>query len=573
MEVDNQEDEEWGSNKGSRRTLLIRLVSVSFIVMSLISYMKEGGRHLSAPIPMVPLKVSADAITVPAIPASPGAMRGRDVILVTLDTTRPDRLGCYGNDNIKTPTLDRLAAEGVIFSNAIATASATLPTHASIFTGLYPHHHGARANGVYVLAEEHRTIAEMLRENDYDTAAFVSAFVLAKQFGVNQGFSHYDDEMGSSTTVFGYAQRRGDDTTRQAIEWLETKSSRPYFLWVHYFDPHHSLEPPAPFLDQNPHPYDGEIAFMDHELGRLLDKVKATSKDEPLIIIVADHAESLGEHGERTHSYFAYEATLRIPFIMHAPGVIGSGRHVNTRVSQVDILPTIASLLGLEVPQPLDGVDLTQALDPDRAVIAEAVEGQARFGWAGLAALYRGSLKYIDGPNPELFDLERDPLEAHNIFSERRREAGELKQQLQALRGENALLAVPTMTDLDEADVARLEALGYVVTAGQAFESGQYGPDPKLVLPLYLEILDLIGKVHTGNSPIPIWNKFMGRMRGHIKTPGEAIAILEAMADTHPDFAPVYRFLGFLYKMEKRPDDVARVKKLMEQAVRASAEP
>ncbi len=551
-----------------RRTLLLCLIAISSIAISLWIY-RTNTTPRFIPIPMKPLKISTDATTIPALPAAPAALRGRNVVLVTLDTTRPDRLGYHGNSEIKTPTLDRLAHNGIIFSNAIATAPTTLPAHASIFTGLYPHHHGARTNGLYHLDQAQRTLAEMLSEDGYDTAAFVSAFVLDKRFGLDQGFAHYDDNMGSSTTVGGYAERRGHHTTEQAIKWLEKERTGPYFLWVHYYDPHQPHSPPSPFFEQTPHPYDGEIAFMDYELGLLLDTVRTTSDAEPLIVVVADHGEAMGEHGERTHASLAYDATLRIPLIFHAPGALGRGLHVDTRVSQVDLLPTIATLLGIAAPQQLDGVDLARAPDPARPLIAEAVDGQANFGWAGLAVLYRGSLKYIDGPSPELFDLAQDPLEEHNIIAERRREADELERLLQALRGDSARLAVPTTTDLDPRDVARLEALGYVITVGLEFEPGTNGPDPKHELPLLLEIFDLIGKVHTG-PPQPAWREFLAELWGERLTTATAIVALEAMAAEHPDFAPVYRYLGFLYKMDNRPVQAVRVRNILEAKVRGS---
>ena len=401
---DSENQEERSDASRSRRIFWGRALSLLFIALSLISYVRDGKPRF-VPLPMKPLEVAANTTAVPAIPGAPGALRGRNVVMVTLDTTRPDRLGFYGNRSIQTPTLDRLAAEGVIFSNAVATATSTLPTHSSIFTGLYPHHHGARANGLYRLAPEQRTLAEMLSDEGYDTAAFVSAFVLAEQFGLNQGFAHYDDETGALSVAAGYAERRAEDTTNRAIEWLKAKRSRPYFLWVHYFDPHQAHTPPARFREQNSHPYDGEIAYMDHELRRLLDEVGRTSEDEPLIVVTADHGEALGEHGEQSHPYLEYDATL-----------------------------------GMEVSQTLDGVDLATEIDPHRAVISEVVEGQVNFGWAGLAVLYRGSLKYIDGPNPELFDLARDPLEKRNLVSEQHLLADEMKRSLRTLRKGHARL-------------------------------------------------------------------------------------------------------------------------------------
>ena len=568
-ESENQEERSDASR--SRRIFWGRALSLLFIALSLISYVRDGKPRF-VPLPMKPLEVAANTTAVPAIPGAPGALRGRNVVMVTLDTTRPDRLGFYGNRSIQTPTLDRLAAEGVIFSNAVATATSTLPTHSSIFTGLYPHHHGARANGLYRLAPEQRTLAEMLSDEGYDTAAFVSAFVLAEQFGLNQGFAHYDDETGALSVAAGYAERRAEDTTNRAIEWLKAKRSRPYFLWVHYFDPHQAHTPPARFREQNSHPYDGEIAYMDHELRRLLDEVRRTSEDERLIVVTADHGEALGEHGEQSHPYLAYDATLRIPLIMHAPETFGRGRHMSSRVSQVDLLPTIASLLGMEVSQTLDGVDLATEIDPHRAVISEVVEGQVNFGWAGLAVLYRGSLKYIDGPNPELFDLARDPLEKRNLVSEQHLLADEMKRSLRTLRKGHARLPARVASDLEPADVARLEALGYLVSATSNFEPGRNGPDPRSQLALLHEVFFEMSKIPSG-PPRSMWDELLTRIRGHRATPGETISALETMSAAHPDFAPVYRHLAALYDSQGRSEDAARARELLDQQVRGSSGP
>ena len=565
-----ERDEPLERRESARRSNWIRLASIGLVVAGLtLQY-----RNLTAPqrvaIPMKTLEVAEGRAATPAVPASSGVLRGRNVVLVTLDTTRPDRLGCYGNRDIETPILDRLAANGVIFSNAVATAPTTLPTHASILTGLYPHHHGARTNGLYHLAEEQFTLAELLSENGYETAAFVSAFTLSERFGLAQGFDHYDDETDAASTLVGAPERRGDRTTDRAIRWLKKTRSRPFFLWVHFFDPHQAYTPPSPVAERHEYAYDGEIAFVDQQLGRLLKAVDAASEDEPLLVVTADHGEALGEHGEVSHGLFAYEATLRIPLIVHAPEALGRGHHISARVSQVDLVPTIGSLLGVEVPGQLDGVDLTRAPDPERPIVAEAVEYQANYGWAGLTALYRGPLKLVDGPRPELFDLVRDPLEKNDVFAGRQREAGVLRQQLHALRGAKARLAAPSNTGLDPDDVAKLEALGYAVTPGQQSEPRTNGPDPKEMQPILNQMYELLSNVRTDPQPA-IWRRVADRIQGKFEGPADLIAALEAMTAEYPNFAPAYRYLGLFYEGQNRPADAERARERFTEIVGSTA--
>jgi arylsulfatase A-like enzyme len=545
-----------GESGAARR--LVWILALCLLLAGMVSYVRDLTLR-RVPLPIVPLVVSSGSAASDRLPAQPGALRGQNLLVITLDTTRPDRLGCYGNHAIDTPHLDRLCTRGVVFSGAVATAPATLPSHASIFTGLYPLHHGARANALYRLGSEQRTLAEVLSDSGYETAAFVSSFVLDARFGLAQGFDLYDGEVSPSEVPRGFAERRGDETTQRAIQWLEGAHRRPFFLWVHYYDAHAPYDPPAPFAGRYAQPYDDEIAFVDDQIGRLLTAVDATREHETLVVVVADHGEGMGEHGEWSHSYLVQEATLRIPLIFYARTGLPAGLHVAARVSQVDLMPTILSLLGIGLPPGLDGVDLTGPPDPDRPVRAEATAGRANFGWARLAALYRGPLKYVEGPHPELYDLRSDPLERNDLLDSRAEDAAAMRRQLRALEGAGAdALAAPADV-LERGDVERLAALGYVVTGGHAVDAEEQGPDPKEMLPLMVRLQSLVGDFG-GYQHWPAWKRFLVTVTGSspARSRPELIQQLEKIAADHPDFAPVYQFLAGFYEQEHRPEDAAR---------------
>lgn len=546
-----------GSKHGWRRAS--RLIPIGLLLLGLASYLRDlrGFAPSEERIPLAPLVVSPDLKTADSLPATPGALRGHDVVLVTLDTTRPDRLGCYGNSQSTTPNIDRLAREGVIFSAAVAAAPSTLPAHASILTGLYPQHHGARANSHYRLDDGHRTLAEILSDAGYATGAFVSAFVLDRRFGLAQGFGDYDDQVGSKSGLLGFAERKADQTTDRAIRWLRTQGSRPYFLWVHYYDPHSLHDPPAPYKETHALPYDGEIAFVDHELGKLLQAVESAGSKKALVVLVADHGEAFGEHGELTHGHLVQEATLRIPLIMQATGGLGRGVHVDTRVSEVDLVPTILSLLGIDAPRDLDGVSLVQAPDRGRMLLAEAVD--AEYGWARLVAAYRGSLKYVDGPNPELYDLARDPLERDDVVAARAADASTMRRMLREQEGPDAGRVGASSVELAAEDIARLEALGYVAGGGVAAANGAPGADPMAMLPALGEMQRLLSD-YDSHPRLPGWSRLVLRLGGKtlIDSRAELIRQLERLASNHPDFAPVYQNLARFYEEEQRPADAER---------------
>ena len=317
MQQRQQDEEAPRQFPHARRHWLVVAASMFLVLGAGVDYLRELELVPdSLRIPLRELVVSQELKSVDAVPSHPGALSGQNLLIVTLDTTRPDRLGCYGNGASVSPNLDRLARDGIVFSGATAVTSTTLPAHASILTGLYPYHHGARANSVFRLDDRHRTLPDILSAQGYATAAFVSSFVLDARFGLNQGFDHYDDGPMGKVSRFGPARRRADETTERALAWLRLPRTRPFFLWVHYYDAHSPYEPPPPFEKMHENRYDGAIAFVDEQLGRLLKEVASAPGPGTLVVVTADHGEALGEHGEETHGLLVQEATLRIPLVV-----------------------------------------------------------------------------------------------------------------------------------------------------------------------------------------------------------------------------------------------------------------
>jgi len=403
-----------------------------------------------------------------------GASGARRAVLVSIDTLRADHVGCYGADFARTPTLDALAARGTRFDVAISPAPLTLPSHATLLTGLDPPRHGARMNGHFELAPEVVTLAERAREAGLATAAFVAAFVLDSRFGLDQGFEVYDDalEAGrySASGLFRVPERRGDAVVDAAIAWLEEAPDR-FLLFVHLYDPHAAYDPPVGFAAALPgRPYDAEIAFADAQVGRLLEAVDRRFGDgRTAVVVTSDHGESLGEHGERTHAYFVYDATQRVPLLAAGPGW-PAGAVVSDPVRLADVAPTLARSLGLaSLPDP-DGASLLPLAPAGgrswrppggpRTAWVETLAPQIDFGWSPLLGLRTSEEKYIRAPTPELYDLRSDPGELHNLAPLRPERVAELDARLTArLAGRQAPLRPH---GLDAAGRARLRALGYL---------------------------------------------------------------------------------------------------------------
>ena len=417
---------------------------------------------------------------------------GLNVLLVTLDTTRADRLGCYGYRGAKTARLDRLAAEGVRFENAFADAPITLPSHASLLTGLYPFEHGVRNNGNFYLPDRFETLATVLRRRGYRTAAFVSSFILDRRYGLARGFESYDDRMEETAALgsSGEAERRGDRTALACTRWLAGYAGRgaaaPFFVWLHLYDPHEPYRPPPPFRDLFvDQPYDGEIAFTDLVVTSVLEKLAQLGLlDRSLVAVVADHGESLGEHGEETHSMFLYESTIRVPLILWRPGVLPVGRVVASPVRTLDLAPTILDILGEPPLAAPHARSLRGAIDgrsPERppAVYAETYVPKFYMNGAALRALREDRFKLIDAPRPELYDLAHDPGETQNRFADEPGVAARLRAELERLTaGAGAAMSVRRV---DDEAVEKLKALGYLGAGGEMTRTAreEEGKDPK----------------------------------------------------------------------------------------------
>lgn len=452
------------------------------------------------------------ALLLAALPLTGGCGRGNqaenpNLLLVTLDTVRADHLGCYGNREAVTPWLDRLAAEGVRFDSVSAPVPLTLPSHASILSGLLPPHHGLRNNGLGAYPADKSTLASVLAKEGYRTGAFIGAFVLDRRFGLNQGFEVYDDEIPRDphAGVTLEAERPGRDVVDRALAWLRgedsVKNSRPFFLWVHLYDAHAPYTPPPAWAARHPgRPYDGEISEVDAQVGRLLEELERQGlADGTVVAVAADHGEGLGEHGELTHGLLLYEPTLHVPLLVRAPGRL-KPRVVETPMSLVDLAPTLAGLLGKSLPAPagpggrtLDGRDLSKALlaggDPPAGEVYAESQYPAIYGWSPLAALRRRDLKYISAPDPELYDLSRDPKETANLAA-RKAEARGFASRIAEI--EAGAVDTPQPAAPDAETRALLASLGY--TAGptaprpQTPSTGAAGgssPDPKTMVDLF----------------------------------------------------------------------------------------
>lgn len=451
----------------------------------------------------------------------------QNVLVVTIDTLRADALGSYGG-RAATPHLDRLAQGGLRFTFAHAHAVMTLPSHSSILTGRYPYAHGVRDNAGFRLDESVDTLAEMARAAGMATGAFVGAFPLDRQFGLAQGFEVYRDVGGRMVAQgdFAFTERRAEAVVRDARDWIGAQSGT-WLAWVHVFDPHAGYDPPPPFDAQyKDDPYAGEVAYVDHALGPLLEAARQSPRPT-LVIVTADHGEGLGEHGEATHGTFAYESTLRVPLIVAqvGPGAPDSpGRVLDTPVRHVDILPTIADVVGLRLPEGLPGGSLlaVEREDP-RPTYFEAMTPMLKRGWAPLSGVIAGRDKYIDLPIAEVYDLATDPKETRNLAPA---DAARTRALVTQLRRFGA--ALPGEQQSESAEVrARLESLGYV--AGAAARKAQYtaDDDPKRLIDVDRLMMDGIDLYRQGRLP-------------------EAMAAYRAVLARRPGMGLAYRRLAFL---------------------------
>jgi arylsulfatase A-like enzyme len=390
-----------------------------------------------------------------------------NVVLVTLDTTRADRLSPYGFMGAVMPGLDELAREAVVFDQAYTVAPLTLPAHTSLFTGLLPPNHSVRDNGSPPLAAHFTTLAEVLRDRGYCTGAFVSSVVLDPDRGLAQGFDRYDGVLDATRLP----QRRADEVMDDAIRWLDEERVCPMFLWAHLYDAHRPYDPPEPFRSRHFDPYLGEIAFAESQLTRLLGALRTRRLlDNTLVVVVADHGESLGEHGEENHGMLLYESVLRVPLIVRLPRHLRASGAAGARVGDVvrltDVMPTILDVLGIDSPGS-DGVSLVGAMNGQRLSLDAYAESTypLRFGASPLRMLRDDRFKLIDAPSPEFYDLAGDPFERRNIHADRQLAAEGLRRRLSAIGHGSAPTSGSAAPNIPPDVIDRLRALGYASPA------------------------------------------------------------------------------------------------------------
>jgi arylsulfatase A-like enzyme len=426
-----------------------------------------------------------------------------DVLLITIDTTRADRLGCYGYAPAQTPAIDQLSRAGVRYARCYTPQPLTLPAHGSLLTSLVPLSHGIQVNGER-LSGDVLTLPEILQQHGYATGAVIGAFVLDSEFGLAQGCDFYDDDLSQAQDPgrFDFAERNAELVTNAALAWWNQDHASAKFLWVHFFDPHAPYEAPG-FDPTVSHltPYDAEIAFADRQVQRLLSAVDASER-ETLVILTSDHGEGLGEHGEDTHGLFTYETTLHVPLIVRFPDRRLADSEIASPVSLVDVMPSILHWLGLPPADDVDGVLLPLADQPaargsaqPRPVFFENEFVARMYGWSPLRGIIVGRWKYISAPRPELYDLSKDSREKTNLFAVGDARTEQLSAEFDAVVSgfEQRHAAAGALGELDAASLKKLESLGYVGGASEAVADAGAEPagqaaDPKDMLEVYRQI-------------------------------------------------------------------------------------
>jgi choline-sulfatase len=444
------------------------------------------------------------------------------IILISIDTLRADRLPSYGYSGTRTPNIDRLIADGVLFENAYSHSPQTLPSHTSMLTGELPFEHGVRDNIGFTLKNPQRTLPQTLRDAGYATGGFVSAYVLRKQVGFDQGFDHFDDELppASPDKPLGQMQRPGTDTLAAATKWLDARTSPRFFLFFHIYEPHRPYAPPPHIKARNP--YDGEVEYSDEIVGRLLDYLRSKNLyDNGTIVLLSDHGEGLGDHGEDDHGIFVYRATTHVPLIVKLPGSRNGGQRVAAPVQHVDLVPTIEELVGLpglktrptsearptSKTRPTHGRSLVPALTGSgplapASIYSESLSPRYHFGWSELYALSDDRYRFIRAPKDELYDLTQDPNELTSIAAERVQVRTAMRRALDGLVAD-AKVSAPSVVTAE--DRQKLAALGYVGTqTGASLETASdMLPDPKDrvdVLKKYKRANDLAGERQFGEA-------------------------------------------------------------------------
>jgi arylsulfatase A-like enzyme/Flp pilus assembly protein TadD len=526
-----------------------------------------------------PVLVLALALSVE--PVAGAVRRDLNVLLITIDTVRADRLGCYGYAGAGTPNLDRLAAEGVRFANAYAQVPLTLPSHCSIMTGMYPVDHFVHNNGAYSLGPDLPTLAALLKGEGFRTAAFVASFTLDSRFGLARGFDLYDDNVQGGEALKSFRSERDAGAVLAALApWLEENSGERFFGWAHFFDPHLPYAPPPPFdAEYGNRKYDGEIAYVDHVLGRLLEQLKDKGLlDRTLIVVAGDHGEALGEKKEIDHGLFLYDGTLKVPLIARCGKALPAGLVVPSRVRLIDIMPTILDILGMPVPPGVRGTSLLPYVrGRKRADLPSYIETyypRENYGWSELRGIIDGPWKYILAPTPELYDLVEDSREEKNIASAERAVLGEMAGKLDELIDRSGTRKGAARRTMTAAEAERLRSLGYL-GGGRADNAMKTGlPDPKDKIGDYLltfrgNLLENEGKlaqaaecyrrVLDANPDVPSNYVNLALLDMKMDRTDEAVRLLEQAMSKFPDSEVVLSRLMGLYLRAGRWQDALSV--------------
>jgi len=510
-----------------------------------------------------------------------------NILFFTLDTTRADHLGCYGYDRAETPNIDRLAETGMLFKNATCQVPLTLPSHSSMFTGTYPFYHGVRDNGGFYLESDRTTLAEVLKVHGMATSAFVGAFVVDSRWGLDQGIDYYYDNFDFAKykrISLDSVQREGGEVIEAFFAWFEENYQKKFFSWIHLYDPHTPYEPPEPYKTRfskwNWGLYDGEIAYVDELIGKVLDKlIEKDVLEKTLIVIVGDHGESLGQHKENAHGFFIYDAATSIPLIIHFPSQNLKAKKVNARVETVDIMPTLLQILGLPLPSEIQGKSLLPLiLDEDskqeRFAYSESYYPRYHYGWSELKSLQNSRYKYIQAPRPELYDIVNDPNELTNIYRQEIGMGKQFEQRLNSLLEEMSAEGIEEKgpQKMDEEAMEKLMALGYVggfTSQSKLSETGDL-PDPKDKIHLFNKIkmaegyfaqdkldgaLERITEVIEEDSLIKEARRVRARIFLKLNRIDEAIEECKEALEIDPEYEAAIFSLAHAYKRQKKYEE------------------
>jgi len=478
-----------------------------------------------------------------------------NVLFITLDTTRADHIGCYGYPQIKTPNIDGLAAEGILFQNATSQCPLTLPSHSSMFTGSYPFFNGVRDNGGFYLEEDQVTLAEVLRQAGWATSAFIGAFVLDSRWGINQGFDYYYDNFDFAKykkISLDSVQREGGEVIKAFFEWYEKNPPSRFFSWIHLYDPHTPYEPPEPYKTQYGGQeyglYDGEIAYVDSLIGLVLESLKSKGVlEKTVVVIVGDHGESLGEHHESSHGFFIYDATVSVPLIIRIPSAELRGKTITAQVQNIDLMPTLCEILGLPIPKAVQGQSLLpliagQKPKQENTAYSESYYPRYHYGWSELKSLRTSRYKFVQAPRPELYDLTLDPRERDNLYGRDRSLAEEFARKLETLEKKMSQKGVGEKgpQQLDDDTREKLMALGYVggfTSGAKLSQTGNLG-DPKDKILLYNKI-----KMAEGASSDREYDK--------------ALTLLDQVIKEDPGIMEARQVRANIYLQLDRPEEAA----------------